>query len=84
MSEPKDAKKYELKAMEVQYLNIIYRQYQSLVAGFLSFVANERLAYKVSQNTQFQYDLGQSSLMIYEQEPQKEANNGKSGVKAAK
>ena len=68
----------------MQYLQALFRQYQSGVAGFFSVVAADRLGYPVNENTQFEYK-GGNELVVFEKELEKakKPKEAKGTVKAA-
>lgn len=49
-------KTFSLKPIEQQMLKVLQDQYFAVLSNFLSFVALERLAYKVTEKTQFKLE----------------------------
>lgn len=69
--EPKsESKQYGLKPLEMRMLEVMRNRHQEEFGNFLTFVATERLAYKVTANTQFSVD--NEKLIITEVEPEEE------------
>ena len=66
----KDAKKFTLKQGEVNYIAYLNAQHRNLVAAFLSWVSVDRLGYRVTKDTQFEFE--NEELRISEREPEKE------------
>lgn len=66
--EPK-VEKYRLKQNETQLLVIMRNQQQSLFATMLSFIANERLGYQVTERTQFKLTEDLAEIEISELPP---------------
>lgn len=62
-------KAYDLKEIEIQMINVLYNQYMATLSNFFSFIALERLAYPVTQNTKF--NLTDQKLEIWDEEPEK-------------
>lgn len=56
MSDKPTEKQYSLKPIELQMVNVLQSQYFTTLSNFLSFVALERLAYGVTQNTKFRIE----------------------------
>lgn len=69
-SEPTNEKTFSLKPIEVQMVQNMHDRSNSQLFDFFSFVAMERLAYEVTQNTQFRVESGK--LLITEVEPLEE------------
>lgn len=61
-------KQFGLKPSEARMLMAIEQQFMQSLSLFLSFVAIERLAYNVTEKTQFRTD--GDKLFIHEQEPE--------------
>jgi len=51
-------KAFGLKTIEVNLINTIQSLHQSQLANILSFIAIERLAYEVTENTRFRIEDG--------------------------
>lgn len=67
MSDAKsEEKQYSLKNIETQMLQVLQEQYFTTLSNFLSFIALERLAYQVTANTRFRWDV--DKLYIWEDE----------------
>jgi len=69
-SRDKSVKKFALKPIEQQMLRVLQDSYFNQLSNFLSFIALERLAYTVTQNTK--YEIQDGNLIIEEVEPPKE------------
>lgn len=67
---PKNAKEYGLKDIEFRTLGGIQQLYLQQLSLFLSFIALERLAYQVTERTQFRTE--GKKLFVWEAEPPKE------------
>jgi hypothetical protein len=67
---PKNAKEYGLKDVELRTLHGIQALYQQQLSLFLSFISLERLAYQVTEHTQF-YSEG-NRLFIWESDQKQE------------
>lgn len=67
-TEPKQPveKQFGLKSIESQMLQVLQDQYFNTLSNFLSFIALERLAYHVTPNTRFRWDI--DKLYIWEDE----------------
>lgn len=63
-AEKPEQKTFSLKEIESQMLNVLEQQYFTTLSNFLSFIALERLAYAVTQNTKF--ELKDGKLLISE------------------
>lgn len=50
---PPETKKFSLKPIEINLLNGAVQQHQATMANILSFISIERLAYNVTERTQF-------------------------------
>lgn len=68
---PKEPSKQEfsLKPIETQLLSTIQQQMMAMTTNALSFIALERLAYQVTQQTAFEIAPDMKSIKIWEQEP---------------
>lgn len=66
-----EAKKYNLKKSEVMLIEFIQRKASEMVSMVVSHIANDRLSYPLTQNTQFNLDLEHSEISISELEPAK-------------
>lgn len=68
---PKAPKKQEfsLKPVETALLGVINQQHTTMMASTLSFIAVERLAYQVTDNTAFEVAADGKSVKIWENEP---------------
>lgn len=49
-------KEYSLKNIEVNLINAIQQAHQAEMGNIISFIALERLAYQVTENTQFRVE----------------------------
>jgi hypothetical protein len=67
MSEPK---KYSLKPIETQLLNVITQQQANLLSNTLSFIAIERLALQIDQNTRFQINDDMTEITVTQETPE--------------
>lgn len=67
-SEPEE-KQFGLKPIEQRMLLVLQEQYFGVLSNFLSFVAVERLAYNVTENTKFRVE--GDKLYIHDAEPEK-------------
>lgn len=87
---PTEPKQFNLKPIETQLLSATQAQFQTLVSNVLSFIAIERLAYTVTENTQFAVSQDFTTVSISEREPEaapevvtgtsaKDAINGEKG-----
>lgn len=72
------SKEYSLKPLETQLLATTQQQFQVLVSNLLSFIAIERLAYTVTEKTQFAVSPDFTSVSISEKEDAPEVVTGKS------
>lgn len=66
MSEPK---KFSLKPIETQLLQIITQQQANLLSNTLSFIAIERLALTVDGNTRFTINDDMKGITVTQEEP---------------
>lgn len=64
-----DPKKYSLKPIETQLLQVITQQQANLLSNTLSFIAIERLAVPVSANTRFTINEDMTEITIAEEQP---------------
>ena len=71
MSKEQDEKQFSLKDVELQMIANINERNNAELVDMLSFIAIERLAYKVTPQTQFRVD-GEGKLYISEREETKE------------
>ena len=69
-SRDKSTKKFGLKPIELQMIKVLQDSYFNQLSNFLSFIALERLAYTVTQNTK--YEIQDGNLIIEEVEPEAE------------
>lgn len=65
-----DTKKFDLNPIEQQMIGVINDQHMSMLSNFFSFIALERLNYKVTEFTQFRLEEG-GRLHIWEYTPEK-------------
>lgn len=70
-----DGKKFSLKPVETQMLQIMQQQHSALLSNFLSFISMERLAVNVSENTRFDISTDMTEITITETEPEKPAED---------
>lgn len=73
MSEPKQ---FNLKPIETQLLSATQAQFQTLASNVLSFIAIERLAYTVTEKTQFSVSQDFTTVAISEKEDAPEVVTG--------
>lgn len=66
---PKNAKEYGLKDIELRTLQGIQQLYIQQLSLFLSFISLERLAYHVTEKTQYRTE--GNRLFVWEEEPPK-------------
>jgi len=66
-----EEKQYSLKAIEVNVINNINSRHNAELLDFLAFIALERLAIPVTENTRFRID-EDGKLYVSEVEPEKE------------
>lgn len=66
MSEPK---KYSLKPIESQLLQVINQQHSNMLSNVVSFIAIERLATPVDANTRFDLSEDLKEITITQAEP---------------
>lgn len=71
MSSDSQPKQYGLKESEQHMLAALQQQYNASMSLFLSFVAIERMAYNVTENTSFHVD--GATLTITEHVPEADA-----------
>lgn len=76
-----DAKTYSLKEIEINLINLTQQQWQVAVSNILSFIALERLAYNVTENTQFTIE--GTNLIISEKEAAPEPEQPESPIAQA-
>lgn len=67
-----EVKKFSLKPIEKQMLDVLRNQYFTTLSNFLSFIALERLAYTVTENTKFEVQEN-GDLLISEAPPEEVA-----------
>lgn len=67
-----ETKKYGLKEIETSMLKVMVSQHQALLSNFISFIAIERLAIKVTDKTQFNLASDMSAIEVYEPEEEEE------------
>lgn len=67
-----EVKKYGLKEIETSMLKVMIQQHQSLLSNFISFIAIERLAIKVTDKTQFNLASDLSAIEVSESEEESE------------
>jgi hypothetical protein len=79
--EPVNEKKFSLKKIEIQMLEVLQQQYFSTLSNFLSFIALERLAYTVTPKTQFKITDG--TLAIWENPDEGDTPQGADGISVA-
>lgn len=65
---PDNKKTFSLKPIEQQLLHTQQESYFNSLSNILSFIALERLAYHVTENTRFKWD--EDKLEVWEDEPQ--------------
>lgn len=70
MAKKEVEQQFALKAIELQMVSTLQQAYFSNLSNFLSFVALERLAYKVTENTRFRIEDG--NMYVKEEEPKEE------------
>lgn len=68
--EEKTEKEYSLKPIELRLVEAIQSAYFSNLSNTLSFIALERLAYDVTENTRFRVEDGK--LFIHEEAKEEE------------
>lgn len=67
---PKDQKQFNLTASETQLLALIRNQQQAVLSIVLSYIADTRLAYHVTQRTHFELNGDMTGIKIGELEDQ--------------
>ena len=72
-TEDDNVKRYSLKEIESSMLKVMIQQHQALLSNFISFVAMERLAYPVTEKTNFQLASDLSAIEISEPEETEDA-----------
>lgn len=75
-----EPKKYSLKKVESTMLQVMINQHQALLSNFISFIAMERLAYPVTEQTNFQLANDLSAIEI--SEPEEDKKGKKNATKA--
>lgn len=65
-----DEKMYGIKDIELRLVEVIQSTYFTNLSNVLSFIALERLAYPVTQNTRFRIE--GNNLYIKEEKPEEE------------
>lgn len=70
-----EEKQFGLKPIEIQMLNVFQQQYNNTLSNFLSFIAMERLAYQVTERTQFRVE-GNTLYISEAAEPQEAGQEG--------
>lgn len=69
-------KMYGLKPIEEQMLQVMQQQHNVLISNFLSFIALERLAYQVTEQTRFRVEDGTLYISENTPEPAPEVSTG--------
>lgn len=69
-SKPEE-KTFGLKEIELRMIQVMQGQAMEAMGNFLTFIATERLAYKVTANTQYKVEDGK--LVVWENEPEQPA-----------
>lgn len=65
-----DIKQFSLKPIELRLLQVEQELYNTKISNLCTFIATERLAYHVTENTQF--SLEGDTLIVAEVEPQED------------
>lgn len=66
MSEPKK-KEYSLKPIESQMIKVVNGQHATMLSNILSYVAVERLAYNVTEDTHYEISPDLSKFTVWEE-----------------
>lgn len=75
-SKPEE-KTFSLKEIELRMIQVMQGQAMEAMGNFLTFIATERLAYKVTTNTQYKVEDGK--LVVWENEPEQSAEQPADG-----
>jgi hypothetical protein len=75
------SKKFDLKDIEKQYINVLFQQHNAVVSNTFAYFAITRLGYEVTPKTMFKLNDDMSTLEIWEADTN--APNADAGIVGA-